>query len=272
MKIMISEFDRVFKIAKWRFFLLRRQKLIFGSMLFGLLAMFFCFAVASSSYLLPKKVYWDFVLGFCFVAITFLSVYTASSLLGDERQRRTIHLLLASGVSRRSWLWGNYIGIIAAKVVLLMIWMIFASLFSMLLPAMEMESGFSLALIAQAQFALVLELLIVVAMSLSFSFFLRPALAMILSLVLVLFLHSQLSLLTVLGDGQTGAFNSPLLLPTLQWIVPLLPPLEWYDLRVLVGYEAVFSWSKLCVLWAMAIAWAIFWIEAGLLKFRKTDL
>lgn len=268
MKIMTSELGAAWHLAKWRFFLLRRQRLILGSTLFGLLALFVCYAVASSSYLLPQKIYWDFVLGFCFVALSFLSIYAASTLFGDERQRRTLHLLLASGVSRRAWLWGNFCGIFAAHIALLAVWTLVAGLFALLVPT----DGLGLAIIAQAQLALVLELLIVTAMAMAFSFFLRPMLAMVLSLVLVLFLHSQVSLLTVLGDSQTGAFNSPLLLPILQWIVPMLPPLEWYDLRILVGYESSFSWSKIAGLAGMAIAWAVFWIEIGLLKFRKTDL
>lgn len=268
MKTMTSGLGTVWQISKWRFFLLRRQKLILGSTVFGLVSLFVCFAVASSSFLLPQKVYWDFVLGFCFVALSFLSIFAGSTLLGDERQRRTLHLLLASGVSRRAWLWGNFCGIFAAHAALLLVWTVVACLFAAFLPSGDLSA----ALIVQAQVVFVFELLIVTAMAMAFSFFLRPILAMVFVLVLVLFLHSQVSLLAVLGDNQTGAFNSPLLLPVLQWIVPLLPPLEWYDLRILVGYESTFPWGKVAGLVGMAIAWAVFWIEAGLLKFRKTDL
>lgn len=76
-------------------------------------------------------------------------------------------------------------------------------------------------------------------MAMAFSnFFIRICLALILSATLTVFLHSQVSLMSILTDTQTGAFNKPMLQPVLQWVVPLLPPLEWFDLRVLVGYQA----------------------------------
>jgi ABC-type transport system involved in multi-copper enzyme maturation permease subunit len=262
--------NSVFEIAKWRFFLLRRQRLFLGAMLLGFFAIFICYAVASSSFLHPDKIYWDFVLGFSFVATMFLSVYTSSNLFGDERQRRTLHLILASGISRRDWLVGNFIGIYLVHAALVGIWTVAAAILSF---AISVEGpGIDGAIIMQAQLALAFELFIVTSMALCFAFYLRPALALILCLVLVLFLHSQISLLSVLGDAQTGAYNNAMLQPLLQWVVPFFPALEWYDLRLLVGYENRIELKTILTLALMALGWTLFWIELGFLKFRKKDL
>jgi ABC-type transport system involved in multi-copper enzyme maturation permease subunit len=260
----------VWELARWRFFLLRKQKIFLTALVLGVLALLLSLAVASSSYLVPAKIYWDFVLGFVFVASAFLAIYASAGLFHDEKQRRTMHLMLASGISRRTWAWGNYLGVLSAHVALVLLWSLLAALFTALLPDAG-EPSYAL-IVTQAQGALVLELFILTGMGFCFSFFLRPVLALVATLALALFLHSQISLLAVLADPQTGAFNTPVMQPILQWLVPLLPPLEWYDLRLLVGYEADAEWALLTKLGAMALAWMVFWVELGVLRFRKIDL
>ncbi|HVJ64544.1 MAG TPA: ABC transporter permease subunit [Bdellovibrionota bacterium] len=260
----------VFELARWRFFLLRKQKIFLTAMVLGVLALLLSLAVASSSYLVPVKIYWDFVLGFVFVAASFLAVYASTGLFSDEKQRRTLHLLLAAGITRRAWVWGNYFGVLAAHIALVLLWSLLAGAFAWFLP--DANEAPLLAIVSQAQGAFVMELFILAAMGFCFSFFLRPVLALIATLALTLFLHSQISLLTVLADQQTGAFNTPVLQPILQWIVPFLPPLEWYDLRLLVGYESSTDITLLVKLSLMALAWMVFWVELGVLRFRKIDL
>lgn len=261
--------NEVINLARWRFYLLRRQKLVLGALVLGCVGLILAFAVASASYMWPEKVYWDFALGLFFVCIIFLGIFEASSLFADERQRRTLHLLLASGISRRSWVWGNFLGLMATCLMLLLVWGGLGLCASWALPQTQIIDN---TLLFQAQLVLALETMVVFSMAMAFSFYLRSVLALILSVTLTIFLHSQISLISVLTDSQTGAFNKPMLQPILQWLVPLLPPLEWFDLRVMVGYASSVSWLQILLLAIMALFWTIFWIELGLWKFHKTDL
>lgn len=261
--------NEVLKLARWRVRLFLKQKMVLAAAVFGLVGFVLSFFVASSSYLYPIKIYWDFALGLSFALSVLLAVVMSTQFVSEERQRRTCHLILASGISRRSWLLGNSLGVIFALLILVGVWSILSLFVSYLLPA---DPGFQVAGVLKAQMALSFELVVVVSMGVFLSIFLRPLLALILCLSLVFFLHSQISLLNVLLDPQTGAFNNPLLLPFVQFLLPFLPPLEWYDLRIHVGYPVDFSWGRLGLLGIMSLAWSAFFLEMGLLKFQKIDL
>lgn len=256
-------------LARWRFFLLRRQRLVLAVAALGLAGILVCWAVATATYLAPAKVFWDFSLGLQFVLLSLLAVLLSANLYADERQRRTLHLLLAAGISRRAWLVGNLLGIVAVLQVLLIFWTTFSWLMALLLPQ---SPDLGMGIVLQAQLALSLEIFIIVGMCAAFSFFLRPTIALLAALSLIIFLHSQISLLSVLADAQTGAFNQPLLQPLLQWLVPWLPPLEWYDLRTLVGYSPPLPALRMATLALMALGWSTFWVEVGHWKFRRIDL
>ena len=259
---------KVFRLALWRFSLLRRQKIFSYTLAFTLAALVFAQLVASSSFIDPQKVFWDFSLGIIFLVSSILTIHLSTFLYSDEHQRRTMHLVLASGMHRRQWVWGNVLGLYFFSVSIVVLCTLFALLWNTLFYSASSLNW----LLAKAQLALIFELSIVATMSFFFSVFLRPLIAFFLALALVFFLHSQVSLVATLLDPQTSRFNNPVLMPIFQWIVPLLPPLEWFDLRILIGHEAGFSWSKLGVLFVHALGWTCLFLELSFQVFKRKDI
>lgn len=129
MKIM----SEILALARLEIYLLRRQKLVLGALILGCAGLFLAFAVASASYMWPEKFIRISPLG-CFCVHHVSGNFEASSMFADERQRRTLHLLLASGISKRSWIWGNFFGLLATSIALLALWSALAFCISFVLP------------------------------------------------------------------------------------------------------------------------------------------
>ncbi len=261
-------FSRLWAVIYLRLRLLLRQKLGWISLTVGAFMVFLSLIVARVSYVNPEKIFWDFSLSISFIMQMALAIYLGSQFFSDEKERRTLHLILSAGVSRGSWVVGNAVGIWLGLLAMNVFWY----LTSILAAWLIFPEGLSLTMQTQAQMLLGAEILIVILMSFFFSLILRPLLALAVSAVLCIFLHSADNLTRVFTDQQVGRYIDDRGYDILTWIARLFPPLHWLDLKPLVGYEHSISWSLIGGLGSLAFLWALFFGVASVLRFEKMDI
>lgn len=253
-------------LALFRLRLLLKQKLGWG--ILAAAAGFFPFALflAFSSYVRPDKIYWDLSLSFCFLVSILLSTYLGTHLLHEESQRKTLSFVLTLKTTRNDWLFGNCLGLIAMLGVSIIIWTVLLSL-----GALSASSSLPPAILFQAQLFLLGECLIVLSLSLLVSLYLKPLLAWFAVLALVALLHSKNYLeLLVLESNFTGvtrlAYNSVL------FILNFLPPLEWWDIKIFVGFLNPVSWDQMLLMLALTFAWSFIFLFFARIRMETMDL
>ena len=263
----MNAYDGFLRMATLRWRLILRQKA--GWLGFSLCAVcvFLSLIFARASYLAPERIFWDFSLGSCFVVVISLAIYLGSQLFADEQHRRTLHLVLSSGVSRGAWLHGNVCGIWLNLLGLTAIWWGLTGLTSwVIFHDVPAEISF------QVQWALIFEVLIVLWGTVAISLCVRPLLAMAASASGVFFLHSLSSLERIFSDPESGHLMRSSGIQSILSAARWAPQLEWFDLRVFIGYEASFPWSNLLTLTTLGLLWALLFSVLGSLRFERMDL
>ncbi|MEO5667281.1 MAG: ABC transporter permease subunit [Bdellovibrionota bacterium] len=247
--------------------LLLRQKIGWLSLLAGLFFILVGYTTATISFVSPAKIFWDFALGLSFVLVHLLGLYLAAQLFHDEKERRTLHLVLVSGVSRSRWLVANILGIFLGLMVIEAAW--FGMTEIMGVGLLESWGGW---IVVQAKLLQAMSLLIVLSYTALFSLMLRPLLALILSLSLTVFLYSMSSIERVFSDELSGAFvNSTWALSVIK-IAKFLPPLEWFDLKMFVGYHDQIAWSTVGLTMLLGLAWSALLLGLASWRFSRLDL
>jgi ABC-type transport system involved in multi-copper enzyme maturation permease subunit len=262
-----KSFRNIFALARIRMRLLLRQKLGWISLSVGVGLVFLSFLVSNVSFINPQKIFWDFALATSFVLQLSLAVFLGSQLFHEERGRRTLHLILSSGVSRLQWLVGNALGIWAALTLMHVLCFV-VTLFS---SKLKFEGGLEL-MAAQSSFLLNIEVLLVLLMSIVLSLFLRQMLALAFSAILVVLLHSMNSIQSIFTDPQVGRYVEDNGASVVLWLARFLPPLEWLDLKSFVGYEPSVSWALVGQMTGLGLLWAVFLVCVSWLRFEKLDL
>jgi ABC-type transport system involved in multi-copper enzyme maturation permease subunit len=219
------------------------------------------------SFVSPEKIFWDFSLGMSFVVQVILGSYLSTHLLNEEKERRTLHIVLAKGVSRGLWLVGNGLGIWVFLVLMNGTWLLLSAIVSKLFFGIFLTTT-----IIQCQSLLAMELFILLPLSLFFSLFLRSALAWFLTLSLTMLLHSQSLLENILQENTLKNFSPKsfyhLIFKALNW----LPQLEWFDLRMMVGYGTSLSAANMLLLILFGMLWGTFFYISSSIIFKKMDL
>ncbi len=258
----------IFEVALFRFRLLCRQKLAWAALAAVAFFIVLSLLTARVSFVKPEKIFWDFSLALHFICQVFLALYFSTLLFFEESQRRTLHLLLSSGLSRSAWMLGNTLGFFFALLLL----NIFSFLFSLTLSYVTFSELGTWVLAFQNHLLLAVEILILLFLGLGLSFFMRPLLALLASLSLCALLHNIDGLQRIFSDPQTGRFNSDFGLGSVLVLARLLPPLEWFDLKSFMNYQDSFSWIYCLQVSIVGILWAAFIGFLTLQKFKRMDL
>lgn len=257
----------LFQILRIRFWLMIRQKLGWMSFLVGIGLVLMSVVTARVSFVKPEKIFWDFSLGVIFLLQTGLAVYLGSQIYPDEKNRRTLHLLLSAGVSRGAWVWGNVLGLWTALSAILAFWFV-----SMALTSLFVFGQFPWMMAFQTVLLMGLETLVLLAMGVLVSFIVRPLLALTATAALTALLHSLSQLQRVFTDPQVGVYIEEGLAKYFLFAARFLPPLEWFDLKPFVGFDAALPWATVLPLALVALLWAFVLNFAATLKFERMDL
>ena len=258
--------NQLWQIAWFRFRLLLRQKLGWGVL--GGASLFFPFALflAMSSYVRPDKIYWDLSSGFCFLVATLLVSYLGTHLFHEEQNKKTLSFVLTQGTSRNKWILGNIIGIGILCAFAIFCWTLVT-----VLGAYSVTSGAPPFVLFQSQYFLFLEMMILLSTAFLFSLFLRPLLSWFLLLSLIALLHSRSYLeILVVESGFSGLSKG--LYDAILFTMNFLPPLEWWDIRMFVGFEESISFTQTGSMTLLSLAWIFICLFLARLKMEVMDL
>lgn len=256
-----------FTLVFLRFKLLLRQKIGWLSILAGIVLILIGYTTASVSFVSPVKIFWDFALGLSFVLVHVLGIYLAGQLFYDEKDRRTLHLILVSGVSRPRWLVGNVVGIWLGLLTIDAIW--FATTWVVSLTSFSWAGT---PILVQVKLLQALSLLVVLGFTSLFSLLLRPLLTLVLSIALTCLLYSMTSVERVFADPVSGNLVTSNWALSVIKLAKFLPPLEWFDLKMFVGYESQVAWSTVGLTMLLGLAWSALLLGLASWRFSKLDL
>ena len=259
--------SRLFQIAKIRVVLLLKQRLGWVSLVLGLGIVVFSAVLAGVSYVNPAKIFWDFSLAASFLLQGGLALFVGTQLFHDEKQRRTLHLLLSHGLSRREWLLGNALGVWISLVTMDVIWFLGTCAVGWLSFGTHGDL-----LILQCKLLQQVEVLVLLSFSMLFSLWMRPLVALFGALALTAFSHSADSIRRIFSDQISGRFVSQAGVRLVLWVEKFMPPLDWFNLRDLVGYESAISNTSLGLIVLVGLMWSAFFFALSLLSFEKFDL
>lgn len=256
-----------FALAYLRFWLLLRQKLGLISIAAGIGLLAMSLFTARVSFVNPEKIFWDFALAVMFVLQMALAVYLGTQTFGDERNRRTLHLVLSAGISRGSWIVANVFGLWLALTLMLAFWFVLSLATSWLVFG---SAPFHMSL--QVVILTAAEVMVVLFMGVLCSLVVRPLLALAAGASLVMALHSVSTLEGILADPNIGRFVDQGGAQILLKVTRLLPPLEWFDLKPFVGYQDSISWMLVGSTLLLGILWSFVLALIAILKFDRMDL
>lgn len=258
-------FNRIFWLACLRYLVYLRQRLGWMTLVVGLALVPLSMVIARASFVGPLKIFWDFSLGLSFLLQVILSTYLSSHVLEEERARKTLHILCAGRVTRSEWVFGQTLGIWALVVSMGLVWFAVSWVLSLVVFGASMDW-----ILIQSQVLVSVEVAILVSMGFCFSLYLRATLTWLALLALSLLLHS---VSTLIGIFEEKFFQESM--EVYEYVFKalyLLPPLEWFDLRLFVGYEAVFDWGSFFGIFSLGVAWTGFWLLLARRKMKQMDL
>jgi ABC-type transport system involved in multi-copper enzyme maturation permease subunit len=254
------------KLAFFKFKLLMKQKLGWAAISAAFILIPFSLFLAVSSFVRPDKIYWDLTTSFSFIISILLASYLGSHLFYEEQQRKTLSFILTLKNSRAEWIYGKIFGISLFLLFSILCWT-----FIMVLGSYFYAKDFGPSIVWQAQLLMFVEALMVLAASLFFSFYLRPLLAWFLSLALMTILHSK-SYLELLVKEARYDESTKWLYKGLIFILNFLPPLEWWDIRMFVGFREAIDLKQMLTVISLGLAWIFVIIFLSKNKMEKMDL
>jgi len=255
------------RLVSLRFKLLLRQKIGWVSLLAGVALILMGYSTANVSFVSPAKIFWDFSLGLSFALVHILGIYLAGQLFHDEKDRRTLHLVLVGGVSRVRWLIGNTLGIWLGLLAIDGVWFVTTWLVSW-----TSFSWLGSPLLIQVKILQALSLLVVISFTALFSLLLRPLLALFLSASLAIFLYSVSSIERIFSDTSSAPLVDASWALSVLKVAKFLPPLEWFDLKMFVGYESSVAWGPMFLTSILGIAWSALLLGLASWRFSRLDL
>ncbi len=243
-----------------------KQKLGWAALSAAFILIPFSLFLALSSFVRPDKIYWDLTTSFSFIISILLSSYLGSHLFYEEQQRKTLSFILTLKNSRAEWIYGKVLGISLFLLFTVLCWTLV-----MILGSYIYAQDFGPPILWQAQLLMLIEALVILAASLFFSFFLRPLLAWFLTLALATLLHSK-SYLELLVKEARLEDTTKWLYKGIIFILNFLPPLEWWDIRMFVGFRDSLDTKQIFTVLCVGAAWIFIILFFSKNKMEKMDL
>jgi ABC-type transport system involved in multi-copper enzyme maturation permease subunit len=253
-------------LAIFRLKLLLKQKLGWAALAAAACYIPFSLSLAFSSYVRPDKIFWDLTTGFCFILAMLFSTYLGSHLFHDEQQRKTLSFVLTLKASRREWIFGNWLGIAAFITFSAVCWTAFISICALLV-----SKSFPPTILFQAQIFLILESILVLSMAMFFSFYVRPVLAWFLVIAICALLHSKTYLEMLIVESHMEEAGK-LTYKGVLFILNFLPPLEWWDIRMFIGFHDSIPMYQMLLMFSVTFAWTYIVLFFSTLKIERMDL
>jgi ABC-type transport system involved in multi-copper enzyme maturation permease subunit len=253
-------------LALFRFKILLKQKLGIAMLVAGVFFFPFALFLAFSSYVRPDKIYWDLSSSFSFMMSILLASYLGSHLFQEEKERKTLSLLLSTRFSRSEWISGNILGIATLLALCLLAWTTLLCVGSWL-AAKSLPPN----ILFQSQALIFFESLIFLSFAFLLSLYLKPLLSWLSLLSAGLLLHSKTHLEQLLVENTFEGLSRWLYKGVL-FILNFFPPLEWWDIRIFIGFHGALEWEQFFFILLLSLAWIYVALFLARRKMEKMDL
>jgi len=238
-----------------------RDKVLYNLVFFALLVMGSSVVVGNMTLGEGIKFIMDLSLAAMSVFGLLIAIFVGIGLVHKEIQRRTVYMLLAKPISRRSFVIGKYLGLML--VIALNVAVMTAAL--LLLMALHSQDGMNWGVFV-AVLLIFVELMVVTAVAVLFSTFSTPT----------------LSAMLTLGVWVIGRFSSdlvefarktedPLSRVLVTGIHFVLPNLEKFDVKQLVVYGMAIEPAYVGAAVAYGLLYIVFLIGLATLIFERRD-
>ncbi len=194
-----------------------------------------------------------------------LAMFVGVNLVHEELDKRTIYLLLATGMSRTQFILGKFFGLFITVIVnvLLMTLLLFITI--------GFTQGATITpSLVYAIFLYLFEVMVIIAIAVLFSSFSTPVLSAVLTFMCWIIGHLAEDLLTF--SERLEKEGSLALAKLLHWIYYFLPNLELFNIKNQVAYQESIM---VFVTWkapAMAILYTVILLTITSLTFAKRDV
>ena len=105
--------SKSFEIARVTFLELMRDKILYSTILFGIVLLSLSFLLANLSFFKPNRVMLDVGLSGVQISTALIAILAAGSTMNREYERRTVYLILSRPVSRYEFVLGKWLGVVA---------------------------------------------------------------------------------------------------------------------------------------------------------------
>ena len=243
-----------------------RNKVFYIILVFALLLLAFSLVLASLALGEDDRIIKQVGLSAINVFGLLLAAFVGVNLVYEELDKRTIYTIIASGVSRTSFIIGKFLGLFLTVVINVLI----MGFLLCLLVGFWPESSITVTLIF-AIFLFLFEMMIISALAVLFSSFSTPILSAVLTFMCYIIGHMSEDLVEwsrrLMDDGAAGVAN---LLRILYFI---LPNLEIYNIKNQVVYhEDIGSLGYVTLLYPFAaILYTAILLLIAAISFNRRD-
>lgn len=224
-------------VARVTFQEIIRDKVLYNILLCAALLMGIAFLAAKLSVTRHERIILDFGLTAVSLSSAAIAIFTGSSLIGREFDRRTIFVALSRPISRFQFVFGKFLGLAG---VLAVNWLLLSLSYLGILGFTGWDMFLEILTFALV-WALVLVLMqsvVLASLAFLFSSFTTTSLSAILTVGFFL-VGNNISQIRLLAVKSRDAFSSTVLI----WVSNLLPNLEHFNLGLKVSYGLPVTWN-----------------------------
>lgn len=227
-------------IARVTFSEVIRDKILYNIIVCAALLFAVGFLASRLTFIRPERVTLDFGMSAVNISCAMIAIFTGSSLIGREFERRTIYVALSHPISRAQFVLGKFLGIAS---VITVNWLLLALAYLLLL---WLSSGELAGLLSGALFAgiflLLLQSWVIAGLSILFSTFSTTSLSAIMTIGLYLIGNNVSEIRAV-----AARIKAPAAAAMLNVLATLLPDFEHFDLGSRVTYGLPVGWQFVAV-------------------------
>ena len=228
---------RILKALGWTTFLeIVRDKVLYNIILCAFLLLGLGFLASKLIFLQPERVMLDFGLSGTAISCLMIAIFTGSSLLGREFERRTICLALCHPVSRAQFVLGKFSGLV---LVIFVNWLLLSLSYLLILSGVsDWQAGCLSPILLTALVLVLIQSWMLAGLAILFSTFTTTSLSVVFSVGLYLIGNSvnQLRELSLKIQSSLGRW-------IIKGVADLLPDLQHFNMGMRVTYGLPIDWK-----------------------------
>jgi ABC-2 type transport system permease protein len=176
--------EKIFTIAKYTLMEILKSKILYITMIIGLILVLITYIATEFTYGVPEKVALDFGLGMLSLSSIAISIFMGATLLPNEIESRTVYMVISRPVPRWVFITGKILGLMGVLVVNFLILTFMTLICTLLLGGVIGQ------VIIMATLFILVECVLLLLLVVFFSLFTNSILSSSISVVILLLGHA----------------------------------------------------------------------------------